>query len=196
MRQDAGAGLMLLGDGQGHFRSLGPREAGFSLPGEQRGSAGADVDADGRPDLAVGMQSGKTRILRKRTGKPGVRVVLEGPSENPDGIGAGVRLVVGSRLGPVREIHAGARFRSQDSPEILLATPQDPTAVEVRWPGGKVQRSEWPVGARSVVIWPEGYRQREKNVYLKRATLGKRSEQLCGFGLSIFACEPKTLGSK
>jgi hypothetical protein len=178
LRQDAGAGLMLLGDGQGHFRSLGPREAGFSLPGEQRGSAGADMDADGRPDLAVGMQSGKTRILRNSTGKPGVRVVLEGPSENPDGIGAGVRLVVGSRLGPVREIHAGARFRSQDSPEILLATPQDPTAVEVRWPGGKVQRSEWPVGARSVVIGAEGYHQRWKNTSSKMAVLGKIIKQL------------------
>jgi hypothetical protein len=159
-RQDAGAGLVLLGDGRGHFRSLGPREAGFSLAGEQRGSAVADVDADGRPDLAVGQQSGKTRILRNRAGKPGVRVALEGPAGNPDGIGAAVRLVMGSRLGPVREIHAGAGFRSQDSPEILLATPQDPTAVEVRWPGGKVQRSEWPVGARSMVIRAEGLRQR------------------------------------
>jgi hypothetical protein len=159
-RQDAGAGLVLMGDGRGHFRSLGPREAGFSLAGEQRGSAVADVDADGRPDLAVGQQSGKTRILRNRAGKPGVRVALEGPAGNPDGIGAAVRLVMGSRLGPVREIHAGAGFRSQDSPEILLATPQDPTAVEVRWPGGKVQRSEWPVGARSMVIRAEGLRQR------------------------------------
>jgi len=32
--------------------------------------------------------------------------------------------------------------------------------VEVRWPGGKVQRSEWPVGARSVVISAEGLRPR------------------------------------
>jgi hypothetical protein len=159
-RQDAGAGLVLLGDGRGHFRSLDPRQAGLSMPGEQRGSAVADVDADGRPDLAVGLQSGKTRIFRNRTGKPGVRVALEGPAGNPDGIGAGVRLVMGSRLGPVREIHAGAGFRSQDSPEILLAAPQDPTAVEVRWPGGKVQRFEWPVGARSVVIRAEGLRPR------------------------------------
>lgn len=159
-RQDAGTGLVLLGDGRGRFRSLGPREAGLSMPGEQRGSAVADVDADGRPDLAVGQQSGKTRIFRNRAGKPGVRVALEGPAGNPDGIGAAVRLVMGSRLGPVREIHAGAGFRSQDSPEILLAAPQDPTAVEVRWPGGKVQRSEWPVGARSVVISAEGLRPR------------------------------------
>jgi hypothetical protein len=159
-RQDAGTGLVLLGDGRGRFRSLGPREAGLSMPGEQRGSAVADVDADGRPDLAVGLQSGKTRIFRNRAGKPGVRVALEGPAGNPDGIGAAVRLVMGSRLGPVREIHAGAGFRSQDSPEILLAAPEDPTAVEVRWSGGKVQRSAWPLGARSVVISGQGLRRR------------------------------------
>jgi hypothetical protein len=159
-RQDAGTGLVLLGDGRGRFRSLGPREAGFSLPGEQRGSAVADFDADGRPDLAVGQHAGKTRIFRNRAGKPGVRVLLEGPVGNPDGLGAVVRLVMGSRLGPAREIHAGAGFRSQDSPDIVLATPQAPTAVEVRWPGGKVQRSEWPAGARAVVISPEGLRRR------------------------------------
>jgi hypothetical protein len=159
-RQDAGTGLVLLGDGRGRFRSLGPREAGFSLPGEQRGSAVADFDADGRPDLAVGQHAGKTRIYRNRAGKPGVRVLLEGPAGNPDGLGAVVRLVMGSRLGPAREIHAGAGFRSQDSPDIVLATPQAPTAVEVRWPGGKVQRSEWPAGARAVVISPQGLRRR------------------------------------
>ena len=158
-RQDAGTGLILLGDGRGRFRSLGPREAGLSMPGEQRGSAVADIDADGRPDLAVGQHAGKTRIYRNRGGKPGVRVLLEGPAGNPDGIGAVVRLVMGSRLGPAREIHAGAGFRSQDSPDIVLATPQAPTAVEVRWPGGKVQRSEWPAGARAVVISTEGLRR-------------------------------------
>ena len=58
------------------------------------------------------------------------------------------------------EMGLRAGFRSQDSPDFVLATPQAPTAVEVRWPGGKVQRSEWLAGAWAVVISPEGLRRR------------------------------------
>jgi hypothetical protein len=159
-RQDAGFGLVLLGDGRGQFRSLRPSDAGIRLPGEQRGSAIADLDGDGRPDLAVGQQAGKTRIFRNRTGKPGVRVALEGPDGNPEGIGAVIRMVMGSRLGPARELHAGSGFRSQDASDTVLATPETPTAVEVRWPGGRVQRHEWPKGAAAVVIGNDGLRRR------------------------------------
>jgi enediyne biosynthesis protein E4 len=151
-RHDAGIGLVMLGDGRGQFRPLGPREAGFSIYGEQRGSAVADYDGDGRVDLVVAQHSGATRLLRNASGQPGVRVTLRGTSANPRAIGAVVRLHFGERKGPVREIRSGSGFWSQDAATQVLAAPENPTMLEVRWPGGKTQLWPWPPSAR----WVEG----------------------------------------
>src|SRR5439155_23221206 len=61
-RHDAGTGLLLLGDGRGGFRALGPREAGIAIYGEQRGCAVCDYDADGRTDLAVTQNGAETKL--------------------------------------------------------------------------------------------------------------------------------------
>ena len=154
-RHDAGIGLILLGDGRGDFRALGPREMGFAIYGEQRGSAVADFDGDGRPDLAVAQQSGPTKLLRNARGTPGVRVKLRGPRKNPTGIGAMIRLKFGERWGPARGIQAGSGYWSQDSAAVILATPEPPTALEVRWPGGQVREWSWPAKAEAVEVSAE-----------------------------------------
>ncbi|MEN9675272.1 MAG: hypothetical protein RIS76_1168 [Verrucomicrobiota bacterium] len=151
-RQDAGTGLVLLGDGRGEFRPLPPKESGFSLYGEQRGSAVADYDGDGRVDLVVGQNAGPTRLLHNRSGIPGVRVTLSGPEFNPTAVGAVLRLHLGTRRGPAREIHAGSGYLSQDSAIPVLATPEPPTALEIRWPGGRLQTLPWPSGSKSVEV--------------------------------------------
>jgi enediyne biosynthesis protein E4 len=159
-RHDAGIGLILLGDGRGNFRPLGPREAGFSIYGEQRGSAVADFDGDGRVDLVVAQHGGPTRLLRNTAGQPGVRLTLRGASANPQAIGATVRLQFGERLGPVREVRAGNGYWSQDAATQVLAAPSAPTAVEVRWPHGETRRWPWPKGARWVEVSAEGLQVR------------------------------------
>ena len=159
-RQDAGVGLVLLGDGRGGFRALGPTEAGIAIYGEQRGSAVADFNGDGRADLVVAQHSGSTRLFRNVRAAPGVRVALRGPKENPDAVGALVRLQCGERFGPAREIHAGSGYWSQDSATLILAAPTSPSALQVRWPGGREQIWPWPAGARSVEVSAEGVRIR------------------------------------
>ena len=49
-------------------------------------------------------------------------------------------------------IHAGSGYWSQDSAVPVLATPEPPTTVWVRWPGGKTQQSEVPPGTPELKI--------------------------------------------
>jgi hypothetical protein len=151
-RQDAGVGLVLLGDGHGGFRALGPLESGIAIYGEQRGCAVADFNADGRIDLAVAQQSGQTKLFQNVRAHPGVRVVLHGPSENPRAVGAVLRLKFGDRLGPARAVLLGSGYWSQDSTTVVLAAPVPPTAIQIRWPGRTDQVCPWPAGQRSIDV--------------------------------------------
>ncbi|MBN8249722.1 MAG: VCBS repeat-containing protein, partial [Verrucomicrobia bacterium] len=147
-RLDAGRGLVLEGDGRGGFQPVSGQASGIQLSGEQRGAAVADINHDGRPDLAVGQHSGPTRIFLNRVARPGLRLRLRGLPGNPAAVGASVRLESAGVLGPAREIRAGGGHRSQDSPVLVLASAEPPTAVVVRWPGGTVRRIPVPPGAR------------------------------------------------
>lgn len=160
-RQDAGAGLLLLGDGRGGFRALGPREAGIAIYGEQRGSAVADFDRDGRPDLTITQHRGQTRLFRNVSGATGVRVSLRGGKGNRTAVGAVARLKFGDRFGPAKEIHAGSGYWSQDSATLTMAKPAEPTTIQVRWPGGKIQEWPWPAGVRAIEVSEAGVKPRE-----------------------------------
>ncbi len=61
-RYDAGLGLCLRGDGKGGFKALSGQESGIRVFGQQRGCAVSDFDGDGRVDLVVTQNAGKTRL--------------------------------------------------------------------------------------------------------------------------------------
>ncbi|MBI4664300.1 MAG: VCBS repeat-containing protein [Verrucomicrobia bacterium] len=155
-RLDAGRGLWLKGDGLGNFFAVPGHESGLAIYGEQRGSALSDFDADGRVDLAVAQNGAATKLYRNTGAKPGLRVRLAGAGSNSDGIGATVRLVFGERMGPAREIHAGSGYWSQDSAVPVMATPELPSHVWVRWPGGNHVAAAVPKGAREIVVSVDG----------------------------------------
>jgi hypothetical protein len=98
-----------------------------------------------------------TRLYHNVGAKPGLRVRLKGPTGNPAGIGAQLQLIYGQRAGPVREIHAGSGYWSQDSAVQVLGTAQPPTQIWVRWPGGKTTKSPIPEGAKEISVDQEGY---------------------------------------
>lgn len=155
-RYDAGLGLWLKGDGRGGFTAVDSKESGIKIYGEQRGSALADFDKDGRIDLTVAQNGGQTKLYRNVGAKPGLRVNLQGPAGNPSAIGACLRMISGNQLGPVREIHAGSGYWSQDSATQVMSTFDHPAEIWVRWPGGKVQQHNVPDDAREVRINMEG----------------------------------------
>jgi hypothetical protein len=147
LRFDAGAGVLLTGDGAGGFAARSVRASGIRVLGDQRGAATADYDGDGRADLAVSQNGAATRLFRNRGGRPGVRVRLDGGDDNPLGIGAQLRVLRGEEGGPVREVRAGGGYWSADGAVTVMALSDGATALRVRWPGGQLQTVPLTVAA-------------------------------------------------
>jgi hypothetical protein len=143
-RADAGLGLLLRGNGRGEFTAMPARESGIYAFGEQRGAAFSDYDGDGRVDLLIGENGQATRLMHNVEARPGVRVRLQGPPNNPHGIGAMLRWWKDAPIGPAREVQAGSGYWSQNSPVQVLAQPAGAAQLEVRWPGGKITRTAPP----------------------------------------------------
>jgi hypothetical protein len=153
-RFDAGRGLLMLGDGKGGLTPLSGSESGIVVYGDQRGAAYADYDGDGRLDFAVSQNGAATKLFHNRGAKPGLRVRVQGPPRNPDGVGAQLRIVYGDKMGPVREISAGSGYWSQNGAVQVFGLSGTPTAVWVRWPNGGEAKVPVPAGAREVVVKP------------------------------------------
>ncbi len=155
-RQDAGVGVLLLGDGNGGFRAPSVQESGVKVYGEARGAAVADFDGDGRPDLAVAQNGAALRLFRNQGAKPGLRVLVDGGPANPAGVGARVRLWAGDRSGPFRTVHLGGGYWSCPSSTLIPACPSTPTHVEVQWSGGRSMKLAVPADAPGVRVTMDG----------------------------------------
>lgn len=152
-RIDSGRGLWLRGDGQGGLVPVPGQESGIRIYGEQRGAAVCDYDGDGRTDLVVTQNGTDTKLYHNTQAKPGLRVRLKGKSGNPDGIGAQMRLIfTGGRQGPVREIHAGSGYWSQDAAVQVLSLPATAEQLWIRWPGGKTTTTPVPAAAVEIEV--------------------------------------------
>jgi hypothetical protein len=135
-RYDAGRGLLLVGDGSGSLDPVPGQVSGIKVYGDQRGAAFADYDSDGRLDLVVSQNANDTKLYHNERAVPGLRVRLAGPPSNPHGIGALLRLVYQDGLGPVREVHGGTGYWSQNGPVQVMGKGGEITGVWVKWPGG------------------------------------------------------------
>jgi hypothetical protein len=148
----SGTALWLRGDGTGHFTAVPPAQSGLRVHGEQRGCATADFDQDGRADLVIAQNGYETKLFRNTRAKRGLRVRLSGPPGNPMGVGTTIRVLYPNQAGPIREVHAGAGYWSQDSAAQVLGFRDIPVKIWVRWPGGRVTLSEVPEKASEIVV--------------------------------------------
>ena len=74
----------------------------------------------------------------------------------PTAVGAQLRLIYGERKGPVREVHAGSGYWSQDGAVQVLGMAETPTQLWVRWPGGKTLTASVSRGAREIEVTTDG----------------------------------------
>ncbi len=154
----AQADLLLLNDGHGRFREQ-------RLPGEAkigRGSALADYDGDGDPDIAVQNNRGPAELWRNDSAfGRWIGVELDGRGRNTQAVGARVRLVTarpgaeaGEQRSQVRWVIAGKSYQSSADRRLLLAWPADERALEleVLWPSGRVTRLLRPPEDRYLLV--------------------------------------------
>ena len=131
--------------------------SGSRIYGEQRGSAVADFNQDGRPDLVVTQNGSFTRLFQNVHARPGLRVRVNAGPNNPTGVGAVLRLEFSNKKsGPARLITAGSGYWSQDSAVQVLATPASPIHVKIRWPNGKMTTTAIPQGAKEISVGIDG----------------------------------------
>jgi hypothetical protein len=152
LRNDAGRGLLLVGDGKGGLRPVKAEESGIVIYGEQRGCAVSDYDGDGRVDLVVTQSNDQTRLLHNRRARPGLRVRLDGGLGNPQCVGAVIRAVTSAGLGRAQLVTAGSGYWSQDSATLVVTSASSITALHVRWPDGTSEERPVPPDAKTLTL--------------------------------------------
>jgi hypothetical protein len=135
-------------------------EVGSALmqPAVSRGAAFGDLDNDGDVDVVINNLDGAPTILRNDGGNKNnfVTVRLVGTKSNRDAFGARVKVTAGD-LVQVDECRSGGSYISQNDTRLHFGLERRSKVdiIEIRWPGGKVEKVN-DIPANSFVIIKEG----------------------------------------
>jgi Tfp pilus assembly protein PilF/peroxiredoxin len=149
--------VLLRNNGQGGFDEVSGT-AGLDVDQDGRSFAVFDYDGDGDADviLMAPRSSPQLRLFRNdfSAGNAAIAINLTGTKSNRDAVGARVAVET-DQTRAMRVVMAGSGFLSQHSKQLLfgLGTSQRITKVTITWPGGLVQTfSGLPLNHR---VWIE-----------------------------------------
>jgi hypothetical protein len=151
--------LLLKNDGTGKFKDVGLSSGpGFALKKPSRSLSAADIDNDGDLDLLVGNVGQTPDLLRNDGGNKLNSVLIRtvGSKSNRDGIGARLKLTVGSKV-LLREVKAGSSYLSESDLRVHFGLGQAARAerLEIRWPSGAVDTVQ-DIAANQILTITEG----------------------------------------
>lgn len=129
--------------GAGKFQEVTQQMgAAFASPKVARGTAYGDIDNDGALDILLTTNAGRAWLFHNEGGtNHSLRVKLSGTKSNRDGIGAIVRVNVGSGK-QWQMLRSGSSYLSQSELVLTfgLGAPKQVDSLEVEWPSGQVDK--------------------------------------------------------
>ena len=140
----------------GCFAPANANHAGADLfrPIVGRGSAYADIDSDGDLDVVITQTGGKPMLLRNEQALKNnwIRIKLTGTRSNHDAIGAWVHARFGGK-DVWRQVMPTRSYLSQSELPITIGLGKNSSVelLEVKWPGGSMQRIPAKPGETLVV---------------------------------------------
>ncbi|MEX2317543.1 MAG: FG-GAP-like repeat-containing protein [Pirellulales bacterium] len=155
-RIDGGLSLLLTGDQDGRLIVVPPRESGLVVPGDAKSAVATDLNADGWPDLVLGVNDAEVLAFENQTtpGRRMARVRLRGTKGNPTAVGARITVRRSDGLSQTAEVAAGGGYLSQQSASQWFGLGESATieSIEVRWPNGQATKHTSPPNETTIEI--------------------------------------------